>query len=125
MDQKYGVEQLKVFVTAMAHILNVASKVIHNGGLFALFGLTGPIAALKAVDFAKLKLELGELIAAERQDVEATFSQNLALVNANVQAKILGGVNYLEETVEMVGRGISLFNEGKDLVERVRAFFSV
>jgi hypothetical protein len=122
---KYGVETLKSVVGSVAEVLNVASKVLHNGGIFALFGLTGPITTLQHLDWAAVKQELADLDPAERLLVEKAFSDRLALQDAAVQAKLLAGEGFLEEAVELVESGVGLFNKGSDLVKRVRAYFGV
>ena len=125
MDQKYGIEMLKKLVVSMAEALNVASKVLHNGGILSLFGLLAPVNVLKSIDWSKAKLEISELSPEERKQLEAAFSSSLSLQDAAVQAKILAAEGFLEEAIDLVSQGVTLVNQGIGLVARARAYFGV
>jgi hypothetical protein len=122
MDSKFGVENLKVIVVAVAKVLNVASKVIH-GNLFAALSLVEPLLSLRGVDFAAVGAEIGDLDTAELDVVRAAFVENLDLVNKDVQAKIAEGsasmleaVALVEEAVSVGQKAIVLFAKFKALV---------
>ena len=121
MGGVYGVQEFKEVAKSVAQAANAVSKLLNKGGLLSLLGLVEPLNALKGVDFAVLKQELGELDAADRAAVEAEFAANLSLHDPAVQAKILAGVGVLDEGIELVGRAVKLVNDSVDLVNKAKA----
>lgn len=120
----FGVENLKKLVVSVAEALNIVVKVL-KGNFLALFGLAQVLLSLKAVDFAAVLKELGDLQPAERADVEAAFTGALDLGNPDLQAKVVAGVGYLEEAVGVVGEAVNLGTKAYDLVLRVKKFLGV
>lgn len=123
MDGKYGVETLKVLVVALAQALSVVVKVM-RGNLLALWGMLGVVSTLRDVDFAKLKLELGDLSAAERAVVEAAFAGALD-VDATLKAKLTESAGCLEEAAGMGEELVALYGRGVALVARVKALLGL
>lgn len=121
----FGVEQCKKIAVYVAELMNIISKMMNGGGIFALFGAIGILNTLKSVDFTALKQEVGELDAADRLDVEAAFKSTLSLNSVLAQAKIVAGVGELEKAIDLVNRALALVTDAKVLVGEVRTLLGV
>ena len=125
MDSKLGVDSLKIIAADLAKALNCISKFIHKQGLIALWGLLEVFNDLKSINWDLALQELRDVDGQERLDIEASFNSGLDLVDKTVQAKIVGGVGYVEKTAEFVAKAVSLGKEGYAIVLDVKAFLGL
>lgn len=119
-----GVDNLKAVASDVAQLMNIGSKVLH-GNYFALFGLGAILGNLQAIDFKLAGSELKNCDDANRLAIRQVFNSNLALVDAEVQAKIVAGEDFLDEAIVMVEEVVAEVKKGIDLVNRVKLFLGV
>lgn len=130
---EYGIAQCKVLVGAVADLVNVADKLLNGGGIFSAIGAIGDINALKGIDFAALRLEIGHLDPVEGQQLDAVFKSKINLSNPAVQAKVLSGVGEMDKAIALAGKVVALIEgpvtqlvgEGKVIALEVKALLGV
>lgn len=115
-----NIDDLKKVVSDSCQVLNAVSKFVNKQGITSLFAAIGPVQDLALVNYTAVKTELLSLDQAGKDDLNATIKSSLQLVNQDVQAKILSGVDCVEQVVNLAEEGISLFNQGSVLVNRIK-----
>lgn len=115
-----NIDDLKKVVADVCQVLNAVSKFVAKQGIGSLFGAIGPLQDLAIVNWGLAKSELLALDNIGRDELNAVMKSNLQLVDAAAQAKLLAGVDCIEQAVNLVEEGVSLFNQGKGLVDRVK-----
>lgn len=121
----YGIEHLKTIMVGIAEIMNIASRVMHGSGIFALFGIMAPINKIRGTDMSLVLKELKDASPAERAELDKAFLGAMDLVNKEVQAKIGTMAGYLEECVTVVGDALSVVNRSQDLWARIKGLLSL
>lgn len=119
-----NIDDLKKAVVDICQVLNALSKFINKGGILSLWGAISPVQDLALVNWVNVKNEILKLDEAGKKDLNAAIAANLQLVNPQAQAKVLAGIDCVEQLVNLAEEGISLFNQGQLLVSKIKALVS-
>lgn len=115
---------LTIIVTNLAKAINSIVSLVRGGGIFQAIGAFNALVALRDVDFATALAELKDLGMEERRALEQDFQGALQL-DASLETKIAGLVNALEDLFLIGQDGVSLVNQGLELIARVRSILGV
>jgi hypothetical protein len=120
----YGIDESKKIAGAVASTLNTGSKMI-KGNFLSVFELLGPFNVLKTVNLELFKKEISDYSAEERLQVQQAFAMKLDLQDKAVQQKIVEATDSLNEAVDIVLEGISVFDKAKGVVLRFKTILGV
>ena len=97
MAGKYGIDQIKKVAALSCELVNVISKVANNQGVFSLFQVADELMAMSNLNADELKLEINELSEEDRSELIIFMKDKLALVNSQLEAKVEGGLDVVNE----------------------------
>ena len=117
-------EQSKKFVNLGVEAVNVGSKLIHKKGVFVVFNLSDEAADISSLDMPALKAEwVGQSIKVNVAELVETAKKKLDLVNKDVQAKVVQGLDLVNEAGVILEDGVAVVKKGLAYVEKVKALF--
>lgn len=110
-EEKYGIENLKPIVALALELGNVADKVGREKGAaryLNLMDLFDELTGLAKVDFAKVKKEVADLDASEREELHTFMKVKFDIVDDKLEMAIEEGLKIIEEAYGLVTRSIDL-----------------
>ena len=105
----------------MADVVNEASQIIHGGNILGVISLAPDCAVIGGENWQNVKDLLPQLSNEDRAAVEKVFTDNLNLVNKDVQAKIVTWVPLLEKAFELAEQAYGVVKAAIDLVNKGKA----
>lgn len=94
------IDQLSKIVDAAGEAVNVIHKVTSGGGIWVAFQLTDELSALAGLDGPTVVAQLKDLSAEERKSLLSLLKVKVSLSDKDLEAKIEGGVDCLDEVVD-------------------------
>lgn len=110
-EEKYGMENLKPIVALALELGNVGDKVGRTKGAaryLHLMDLFDELTGLAKVDFKKVKEEIKDLNAAEREELHTFMKVKFDIVDDKLEMAIEEGLKIIEEAYGLVTRSIEL-----------------
>lgn len=112
MDEKQGIEQVKKVLDVVTEAGNVAEKVMKEEGsavakLTHLIKMSDELIQLTSLDAAKLKKEIKDLDAAEKEALLAHVKAKFDLADDALEAKIESGLGLAMKAAELVSEAIA------------------
>lgn len=124
MQGKYGIEGLKTAAADSAKIFSIGYKAL-KGNYLSLVGLVSVFLDVRKFDFAELRQELSDVNPQDRADIEAAFTSNLDLGNADLQAKVVAVVGTVDDVFALVQEGVHLFNGVAAFIAKLKVIFGL
>lgn len=110
-EEKLGMENLKPIVALALELGNVADKIGREKGAakyLHLMDLFDELTGLAKVDFKKVKEEVKDLDAAEREELHAFMKVKFDIVDDKLEMAIEEGLKIVEEAYGLVTRSMDL-----------------
>lgn len=119
MGGKYGIAESTKIASTIGSLIVIGSKLL-KGNFLALFEIVGPLNLIRTVDLEAFKKEVTDYDQAEREQVEDAFKLAIAPLDDDLEAKIGEGADILNEAVDVVVHALTVVEEGKAVIERIR-----
>lgn len=111
VEEKYGIENLKPIVALALELGNVGDKIGRAKGAtryLSLMDLFDELTGLAKVDFKKVKEEIKDLDAAEREELHNFMKVKFDIVDNKLEMAIEEGLKIVEEAYGLVTRSMDL-----------------
>lgn len=122
-DEKLGIDQLEKIVDAAGEGVNVGYRLAHGGGILSALSAMDEISALGTVSKDAALSQLKDLDKDERAKLRERFKNKVSIDNKELESKIEGGADDLEDLISLGYEQYELFLKEKALVERIIAKF--
>lgn len=111
MNEKLGIVNLKPIVALGFEMGNVGDKMGRTKGAaryLALMDLFDELMGLAKIDFSKVKAEIKDLDASEREELHNFMKAKFDIVDDKLEMAIEEGLKIVEEAYGLVTRSIAL-----------------
>lgn len=114
---------LKV-VELAAEGLNVANSISNGGGILSALALTDELSAMGSFNGPAALEELKKATPEKRAEYLSAFKGKLSLKNKELEAKIEGGADCLDEAVSVGLEAVSVVQHAVKVFEKVKTLLS-
>lgn len=118
-----GIDQLKVVFADLRDVINVGYKLLHHGGIFALYPLVQDFSSLSGLNPQELKAELVDLQPDERAQL-LNIVNGIDVADPQVKAKIQLVFSDLNDAVDLGIEGVAVYNHVKAYLDKVKSTFA-
>lgn len=118
-------ENLSKLVKVIGDSLSVVLGIIlDHSGFFSALPLIPELSSLSGLKKEDLLLEIKGLDPEQRKQLDKVFQDAVVLKDKSLEAKIEAGELDLERGVDLVYRGVALYNDSATLVSDVKGLVS-
>lgn len=119
-----GYEGIEKLMLLAAEGVNIGEKIVNKEGVLSAIALVDEIQALSTLEKGQVIAEAKDLTKEERLALSLSFKNKLVLQNKALEAKIEGGLDVVDEAIDIGFEAMAAYTHVTVLVDKVKTLIA-